>query len=212
MKKTLKLKPFVLPMIYSLTVVTVGLSVFFMAKTLHKNFSDEEVNYVSNSILDNTIPVMSEDTVILKPYTDTSVKVGKFFYNYQDEKERQQNSIVYHENTYMQNSGIDFVNGNIFDIISVLDGTVINVKDDELLGKTVEIRHNNDLISVYQSLSEVTIKKDDEVIGGQVIGKSGENELDKSIGNHLHFELYYKGQIVNPEDYFNKKINDLKES
>ena len=41
---------------------------------------------------------------------------------------------------------------------------------------------------------------------GQVIGKSGTNELDKDMGNHLHFELYVNGQVVDPALYLNKEL------
>ena len=93
--------------------------------------------------------------------------------------------------------------------ISVLSGKVINVKEDDSLGKIIEIEHDKDFISIYQSLSEVNVKKDDIINQGQVIGTSGTNELDKELGNHLHFELYYNGKIVNPEEYYNRNIDEL---
>ena len=49
------------------------------------------------------------------------------------------------------------------------------------MGKTIQIKHDNGYVSVYQSLSEVTIKKGDSINQGQTIGKSGSNELDKEI-------------------------------
>ena len=67
----------------------------------------------------------------------------------------QENSIILFEDTYMQNSGVDYSLEEVFDVICILDGSVISVKEDNLLGTTVEVRHSNDLISVYQSLSEV---------------------------------------------------------
>ena len=81
------------------------------------------------------------------------------------------------------------------------------MKEDNLIGKTIEIKHDNGIITSYQSLSEVNVKKDDYVNQGQVIGKSGTNELDKEIGNHLHLEIYENGNSVNPENYLNKEIN-----
>ena len=83
------------------------------------------------------------------------------------------------------------------------------MKDDELLGKIVEIKHNNDVISVYQSLGEVSVKKGDAVSQGQNIGKSGTSNISKDLGSHLHFELIVKGQTVNPEEYYDKNISEL---
>ena len=109
----------------------------------------------------------------------------------------------------MPNSGIDYVLPEKFDVLSILDGEVIEVKEEELLGKSITIRHDTDLISVYQGLSEITVEKNEHVSIGQIIGKSGTNELNKNLGNHLHFELMYKGQTVDPEDYYDKKISEL---
>ena len=65
-------------------------------------------------------------------------------------------------------------------------------------------------ISIFYSLADnenQKEKKDDYINQGQVIGKSGTNELDKEIGNHLHLEIYENGNSVNPENYLNKEIN-----
>ena len=108
----------------------------------------------------------------------------------------------------MQNSGIDYTNKETFDIVSILDGTVIEVTDNKILGKTIKIKHNNDLISTYQSLSEVSVKENDTVLRGQVIAKSGTCPLYSS-DNNLHFELTYQGKLVNPESYYNKSVDEL---
>ena len=77
------------------------------------------------------------------------------------------------------------------------------------MGKIVEIRHTNELISVYQCLGDVNVKVDDNVVQGQVIGKSGKSNLNVKSDNNLHFELYYMGEIVNPLEYYDKSLTDL---
>ena len=210
MKKR-KLRSFVIPSF--ITIIIVGL--FFTSAIVTKNKTNKNtlsnINYVTNSIIQNDLPVIGKVTKVIYPYTDPSTTIGKKYYNYSGTKEEQEKSIIYHDNTYMQNSGIDFVNDKVFDIVSVLDGTVVNVKEDELLGKIVEIKHGNDIIGIYQSLSEVMVKKDDNVSQGQIIGKSGTNELDKSIGNHLHFEIYINGQVVDPSTYLDKELTKTQE-
>ena len=148
----------------------------------------------------------------IKPYTDERVTIGKYFYDYKADSKKQENSITYHDNTYMQNSGIDYILEEAFDVVSILDGTVTSVKTDDLLGKTVEIKHDNGYVSVYQSLSMVNVKKGDTVTRGQVIGKSGSNELDKDMGNHLHFELYVNGGVVDPSLYIEKNTTNNEKS
>ena len=204
MKKRLVLKPFVLPVIYSVIIVALIVSVYFTTKP--SAITEDNYTYVSGTILDEYVPVISTDTTVLRPYTSENVTIGKNYYDYKGEEEEQKNSIIYHEDTYLQNTGIDYVQSEVFDVISILDGEVIEVEDKELLGKSVTIRHNNEIISVYQSLSQTSVKKGDQVTAGQVIGKSGTCELNKDLGNHLHFELTVNGQLVDPENYLDKKL------
>ncbi len=210
--KRRKLKSFVIPT----TIAVLIIGTFFTTAIITKNNSslndaDENVDYVSETIIEDEVPVINTQMKVVNPYTDQSVTIGKYFYDYKAEADRQERAIIYHDNTYLQNSGMDFVATNVFDIVAVLDGTVTDVKEDETLGKIVELKHDNDYISIYQSLSEVSVKKGDTVTQGQVLGKSGTNELDKEMGNHLHFEFYVNGQVVDPSLYLNKELSDAKE-
>lgn len=208
-----KLKSFVVPAIYSVAIVISIFSMYLVKNIFTKNMdgNKNEVKYVDNEItgVDTVIPVISTSTSIIKPYTNNDVKTVNNFYNYQGDAESQQNSILYYENTYMQNSGVDYAMDSEFDVVSILDGTVIKVEENDILGVIVEIRHTNDLISIYQSLKDVSVKVDDKVVQGQIIAKSGTSNINTSLTNHLHFELYHKGMVVNPEDYYNKLLGDL---
>ena len=201
MKRKVRIKT--IPLLVAILVLIPLLTIiFFREESLSK-----QNDYVTEDTINDSIPVINTTKKIINPYIDTSVKIRKTYYDYKGESQRQENSITVHENTYIQNSGIDFTSDNQFDVISILEGTVISVKEDNLIGKTIEIKHDNGIISSYQSLSEVNVKKDDYINQGQVIGKSGTNELDKEIGNHLHLEIYENGNSVNPENYLNKEIN-----
>ena len=210
--KRLKLRSYVIPSVSAIALIVVALiSIVNMNATNKYDENLKNIDYVTNTILDNEIAVINDtSTKIINPYTDQNVTIGKYFYNYKGEANQQEKSIIYHNDTYLQNSGIDFISENIFDVVSVLNGTIANVSENETLGKIVEISHENGLITIYQSLSDVTVKKGDTVTQGQVIGKSGTNKLDKEIGNHLHFELYTNGQIVDPNLYLNKEISQNK--
>lgn len=212
-----KIKTFFVPSIYVLSLVLFVFSMYFVQKILSNvllksnELIDEETEYVDGEIIENNeyLPVVGTKETIIKPFVSNDVKINKNYYDYMGESDSQQNSIIYYENTYMQNSGIDYFSDNQFDVVSILDGTVIDVKKDNVLGTIVEIRHTNELISVYQSLGEVTVKIDDKVVQGQIIGKSGKSNLNVNIENNLHFELYYMGEIVNPENYYDKSLTDL---
>lgn len=214
--KRRKLKAYVMPTLYTMLLVCALLLTITVSNLLVKN--DENVipendTYVSEINEEEETPVISEEkNKMLKPYTDEKVTVGKYFYDYKADSSKQEGSIIYHENTYMQNSGIDYILDKEFEVVSVLDGTVTNVSKDELLGNIIEIKHENNYISVYQSLGSTEVKKGDVVSKGQVIGKSGTNSLDKDMGNHLHFELYIKGQVVDPTLYIDKELENKDDS
>ena len=207
--KRRKLKSYVLPMIMILAITSVITGTSILSNSLKNNKDntyEEPTSYVTDSILEEDIAVINQTKKIVNPYTDTTVTIGKNYYDYKADSETQEKSIIYHDNTYLQNSGTDFISENVFDVIAVLDGSVTDVKEDDTLGKIVEIKHENGYVSIYQSLSEITVKKGDVITQGQVIGKSGMNELDKDMGNHLHFELYVNGQVVDPILYLNKEL------
>ncbi len=211
MKRKLRLKPYVLPSLYVCLFIFTFYVTLLVSNSLTKkstNKNTENMDYVSETIIDEEKPVIKETKKIIKPYTNEKVSIGKYFYNQTDEDKKQENSITYHDNTYMQNSGVDYILEESFDVVSILDGTVTSVTSDDVLGKIVEIKHDNDYISVYQSLSTVDVKKGDTVTQGQTIGKSGTNEMDKDMGNHLHFELYIKAKAVDPSLYIDKEITD----
>lgn len=212
--KKLRLKKGAIIGAYLIAFSLTGMSAFFVSQNMQANNpTEEDIEYVNSSIIDDKEDreVIKEDVKMVKPYTNEEVQTLKYFYDYQAEAATQEKSILYHENTYIQNSGMDFGLTDTFDVVAVLDGTVVDVREDELLGTVVEIKHDNDFISSYQSLSEVSVKKNDTVKQGQVIGKSGTNTIDQDLGNHLHFELYKSGSVVDPSKYFDQVISDTTE-
>ena len=204
-----KLRWFVLPTIYSLTILVIMLGISFLLKGLNKNYSN--YSFATKAMKDNSLPVVNTegDDGIIKPFNDESVAISKSFYDIKADEQTQQNSLIYYERTYMENTGVLYTSDNEFDVISVLDGTIKDVKQDELLGNVVEIAHSNDLITVYYSLKDVLVKKDDKIARGQTIGKSGNNKIESEKENCLLFEVYYKGNLLNPEDFYNMNLEEL---
>lgn len=208
--KQRRLKKSVIPFVYvSAIVLVLGCAYMIESFVNQEGFKDEDkYGYVSETIFDNAEPVVNDDVVITRPYTDPDITVVKDYYDYKADSTKQENSLILYESTYLQNSGISFGGKENFDVTAILDGTVSSVEDDELLGKIIEVKHENNLISVYQSLSSVNVKQGDTVKQGQVLGKSGTSNVEKDLGNHLHFELIDNGQTVNPNDYFDKKVEE----
>ncbi len=202
-KKKVRLK--LVPLMIVVLLVPILVTVVF----LNINMIEEPVepDYVTETIVEDILPVINQTEKIIRPYHDTTVRVLKNFYDYQSDETLQKNSIIVHDNNYIQNAGVDYGKDTEFDVVSILEGTVINVKEDDSLKGTVEIKHENGYVSVYQSLKDIKVKKDQVVSQGQVLGTATTNELDKDLGNHLHFELLISGQNVNPEIYLDKELS-----
>lgn len=204
-----RLKKTVIYGLYGLAFLTIIAVIYILEVATTKGFKDDNT-YVNKTIIENDIPVVSTGEVIKRPYQEDGVSLIKNFYDYKSEEENQQNSLIYYDGTYLQNSGVDYTkNGEIFEVVSIYDGTVSNVTENTVLGKTIEITHENGVVSVYQSLSEVSVTINEVVNQGQVIGKSGVSNIDKDLQNHLHFELIVKGINVNPEIYYDKKLSEI---
>ena len=213
MKKR-KLKGFVLPTVYVLVIGILFISISFLGSALQNQINYEDDLSVSALEDEEVTPVIkNEEEVttdqIVKPFTSSSVSVSKSYYNEDDDETTQQNSLVYYEQTYLQNSGILYSANETFDIVSAYNGTVSNIREDEMLGTVIEITHNPNLKTVYYSLSEVSVAKDDVVTSGQIIGKSGDNILEDTNENCLLFEVYYNGNTIDPEEFYTMNIKDL---
>lgn len=204
-----KLKKSVVYTLYVMSFVAIMGAIYLIDVNSVSDNLEDEVDYVNEVILDDTYPVVSVKEVVLRPFLDDTVVVKKGFYNLQSSFEEQQASLVYYEGTYMPHSGVDYKGIDVFDVVSILDGKVTKISENTLLGKTIEVVHSNNLISIYQSLGEVLVNEGDEIVQGQLLGKSGESNISKDLGNHLHFELIYNGKNINPEDCYDKEIGQL---
>lgn len=99
---------------------------------------------------------------------------------------------------------IDLVTGD--NVRVIMDGKVRFAKYYGAFGNVVVVRHSNGLETLYAHLSKILVKPNTFLRSGQVVGKGG--NTGRSTGSHLHFEVRYLGQSINPEylfDFENKK-------
>jgi stage II sporulation protein Q len=177
-------------LLYSLGFVLLVGVAYLIEGVFTRNNLDSDTRYVNDTILEDKVkPVIAADTKILRPYKDENIKILKDYYDYQADEKSQINSILVYNNTYLQNTGICYGGKEEFEVTSVLDGKVTDIKEDDVLGTTVQIEHDNNIISVYQSLKDVKVKVGDTVAQGDVIASAGQNNLNKDLGTHLYFEL-----------------------
>lgn len=205
-----KAKRIIVPAVYTISLLLIVGSIFMLLRGI-SNYLEEPINYDHSvrNVFQNTVPVQATKNLIIRPYLSEEVSIGKYFYDYEGEKTDQEKALVYYENTYMQNSGVDYISNNVFDVVSILDGEVISVEEDKVLGKIVQVKHDKDLISIYQGIDEVSVQKGDTINQGEILGVSSTSKINPEYNSSLHFEVYYKGEIIDPENLYTLSIEDF---
>lgn len=179
-----------------------------------KNFLNERKDYdytLDKVFIKDTIPVSkNENNMIIKPYTNDKVKVYSYFYDFEGDTKKQLDSLIYYENTYMQNNGVDYSNDEEFDVVSILDGEVISIEDNAIYGKVVTIKHNDNLKSVYSNVKNVLVNVGYKIGQGEIFASSDTYKVDTKVKSLLHFEVYYKDNAIDPENLYTMSVSDLK--
>ena len=85
-------------------------------------------------------------------------------------------------------------------ILSIANGTVIFSSWTDDTGYVIGIQHSDDITSFYKHNSVILKNVGDVVFAGDVIAMIGGSGKLAS-GPHLHFEIWHKGQSLNPEHY-----------
>lgn len=103
-------------------------------------------------------------------------------------------------------NGIDFQGADGDQVKSVAYGKVKNIYEDILLGTVIEIDHGNEVVAKYCGINKdtVQVKKGATVEEGTLIGFLGTVPCEKSDISHLHFEITYKGENVDPLELMGK--------
>lgn len=86
-------------------------------------------------------------------------------------------------------------------VSSTLDGTVIMTGWTMETGFVIMIQHSNNLVSVYKHNATLLKEMGDRVWAGEAIAIVGDSGELYTSGPHLHFELWYNGEPLNPTQY-----------
>lgn len=96
--------------------------------------------------------------------------------------------------------GVDVVAKTNEAVKNVADGSIIFASWTQDAGYVIMIQHRGNLISVYKHNAELLKKVGTFVNAGEIISIVG-NSGEMTDGPHLHFELWYNGNPLNPEDF-----------
>jgi murein DD-endopeptidase MepM/ murein hydrolase activator NlpD len=97
-------------------------------------------------------------------------------------------------------TGIDIVSSPNDVVVAALDGTVIAAEWTLETGNTIIIQHADNIISVYKHNAKLLKRQGSRVKAGDAIAIVG-NSGELTYGPHLHFELWFNGVPIDPEQY-----------
>jgi stage II sporulation protein Q len=153
---------------------------------------------------DNDLPVVALPEDFAWPVADmTDIEVVMPYYEESLSNEEKTMAVIQYEDTFVTSEGIALArqDNQTFDVTAALSGKVVRAENAPIIGNVVEIEHTNGLSTIYYSLADVQVSEGQEVQQGDVIAKAGQNEYEKDLGVHLHFEVHQDGEPVNPYTY-----------
>lgn len=113
--------------------------------------------------------------------------------------------LVYHETLeqWSTHKGIDIHAEEGTPVRAALDGEVIEVLNDTIMGITISILHDNEIITKYSNLStDSMVALGQRVNKGQIISGVGKTAAVKTVeGPLLHFQVIADGRPVDPQLY-----------
>ncbi len=162
-------------------------------ETNTENVSNKE----ENKIEENTEQIVNEtETItiaqeILNNYSIIKPVEGGFISSEFGTREEEGDIVTSYHN------GIDIGVVVGTDVISATDGEVILATESSSYGKYIKVQ-NGDLITTYAHCNDLLVKEGDTIKQGDKIALSG--STGNVTGPHLHFEIIYKGEYINPRE------------
>lgn len=208
-----KISKILIPTIYLGVIAVMVMSVVLVLSGIQSYLTERPVyQYTLDGVFNETyVPVSTAPVVetIIKPYNSDKVNVGRYFYDFESEDDKQVESLIEYEGIYMQNNGVDYVSDDKFDVMSILAGEVISIEDNEVYGKVITIKHNENLKSVYSNVKDILVSVGYTASQGEIIASSDKPKIDNKNNSMLHFEVYYKDKPVDPESLYTLSVSEF---
>ena len=157
--------------------------------------------------------VSTSDEFVSMPFDATlEYEVVRKFYEKEASVEDQTKSLIKYQNSYRTSTGTSYAlkNGEHFDVISSIAGTVTEVSSSPLFGNYVVVSNDDEVKTFYYGLSEVCVEKGTKVLQGVKLGVAGTTTVDSETGIHVYFQISKSGKFLNPEKVIGTKTSELK--
>jgi murein DD-endopeptidase MepM/ murein hydrolase activator NlpD len=179
-----------------------GPLVIFPAKEMSENGLDQQLDRLSHVVNDRGDKLLALETMLLQNQLSRKllpsippVHTGYYSSNFGWRLDPFTGENAMHE-------GVDFVADSGTPIYASAGGVVAYASMHPSYGNMVEIDHGNDIVTRYGHASKLFVKVGQVVRRGEKIAEVG--STGRSTGNHLHFEVRYKGVAQNPVRFLEK--------
>lgn len=99
-------------------------------------------------------------------------------------------------------TGMDIKPVGSTDVLCASAGTVKAVEENTTLGTVITVEHSDGIIIKYCGVKNVTVKANDSVLAGDILGEVGTVNNECSDGEHIHIEVYKDSKPIDPKGIF----------
>ena len=159
----------------------------------------EDVPVIATEPSDSGSPLPSTENTVPKVFKTVAPVDGETVAEYA------MDCLSYNQTTrdWRVHNGVDIAAAEGTPVLAAADGTVYTVYDDETMGTTVVIRHEDGYTTKYSCLAqEVMVAAGDIVTMGQQIGCVGTTALlESALDPHVHFSVTCDNEVVDPAEF-----------
>ena len=165
---------------------------------------DENLSWKENSIAELEIVDTNQEDSLLRAIVEEEDKYNAF-----DIQEERFTTVLFPPvkgglssafDVNTRHYGVDIVIPENSPVHSISEGIVVFSEWTSATGFVIIIEHLNGLTSIYKHNSSIAKTQGDRVGTGEIIAFTG-NTGELTTGPHLHFELWYQGEPVDPQSY-----------
>lgn len=204
--KNLQQKPWFWPAIYA----GIALAIIALMFSYSVLVTKKEENLLTETVAKEEIPEQQQPIIetnatqenLKYPFDEAYLEeltILQDFYDFSADAKTRENALLVFKQTFSTSSGMSLaINSEPFEVLAAMSGVVTKVKMDAFTGNMITVEHANGLETRYSSVTDIVVKEGDEVVQGQPLATTTENDWNPTAGIHLHFEVLENGEAINP--------------
>lgn len=158
--------------------------------------------------------VDADKGIFKKPFNEEDVEIIRYFFDSSlPEDDPTLLQAMYMENgAYISSIGLDFAtkSDETFSVLASYEGVVESITpNDKVYGNIVVIKHEDNIKTIYASLTDIQVKVGQEVKSGDLIGVSGSSTINSNYNHSLHFEVTKDDKHINPLKLFDSEFSKI---